>query len=183
MKSVLTLVTLCLLGLSSIRLEALDVEELQQYRASKSQNALIPPDSSLIGIDANGDIKKPNAAHDGHLTNKGHLLVFVIHHGAAMQDIEYWNRVIDKVSRSDSGYGAAVQYWGICDDGTACNLYQPVANFSIVGYLDPYEMRVVAESDFSHDALLYDDSTKLVGRIERVANPSNEFHAILEMLK
>lgn len=183
MKGMLTLVTICLLGLSSARLASLDKSELLQDRETKSLNALMPDDSSLVGIDANGNIKKPDAGKDGHLEEKGHLLVFVIHRASAIQDVHYWNRVIDLVNKSYLGSGERIQYWGICDDAAGCNSYQPVAKFSILGCLDAYQMRIVAEADLGQEALLYNDSLRLAARIAKVADPSVESGVILDKVK
>lgn len=171
MKRVLAPVTVCLLLLSGVRLKTLIVDEWQRDRMSRKQNDLVPADSSLVGIDSSGRIKKPEFGRDGQLAGAGYLLIFVIHRDKATQEIMYWNRVIDSLSELHPALGERMQWWGICDDGAACNVYQSTAKFSILGYLDPYQMRIVAREDAKHEVLLYGPSMRLVARIGRVAEP------------
>lgn len=183
MKSLLKLLTVCLLLLSGMRLATPYKEELQQSRASKSENSLIPSDSSLVGIDANGNIRKPELGINSHLRGHGRLLIFVVHRDNTVHDIQYWNRAIDLLKRVYPKRSAAMQYWGICDDGNACNSYQSIAEFSILGYLDAYEMRVVAKADSNQEALLFDESMRLTARIPRTDDPSTESSFLLKEVK
>jgi len=134
----------------------------------------MPADGSLVGIDPSGQIKKPDFGRDGQLEGAGYLLIFVIHRDKAIQEIEYWNRVIDSLHLLQPTLSGRIQYWGVCDDGPACNVYQSVAKFSMVSYLDPYQMRIVAKGEASREDLLYGPSMSLVARIARAVDPAVE---------
>jgi hypothetical protein len=179
MKSIVTQLSLCLLVLSGLRLATLVRAEWRHYRASGSRNAAAPSDSSLYGIDADGKLLTPRLGADGHIRGNGHLLVFVIHRDEVATDIQYWNRVTELVSGSGAPARRPLQYWGICDDGSRCNSYQPVAKFSIVGYLDPYQMHVAARADARREALLYGYTGALKARLARTADPSALSNTIL----
>jgi hypothetical protein len=60
-----------------------------------------------------------------------------------------------------------MQYWGICDAGAKCFPSQQEARFVILGYLDPFEMRIVAEAHDREEALLYNHLNILAARIPR----------------
>jgi hypothetical protein len=138
---------------------------------------LTPKIGSFVGIDTQGDDKKPN------LDDNGHLLLFVIHHNRIHSDIQSWNHVIILASQARPQVGARIEYWGICDCGAECNPYQREAHFTILGYLEPFEMRVVADADAKDEALLYDHRNVLDARIARAACPTAQANLILQNAK
>ncbi len=76
-----------------------------------------------------------------------------------------------------------IEYWGICDSGAECNRYQPEALFTIVGYLEPFEMRIAADAEADGTVLLYGHGSRLEGRIPRVGSPSAQASLVLQYAK
>jgi len=177
MKAILTLLCLTMLLLSGTRFALLGAKELHRYRSNRNINAYTPKSGSFIGIDAEGEEKKPN------LDDSGHLLLFVIHHNRISSDIQSWNHVIILASQARPQVGAHIQYWGICDSGADCNPYQPEAHFTILGYLEPFEMRIVAAADGKDEALLYDHRGVLDARIASAVCPTAQANMILQNAK
>ena len=96
----------------------------------------------------------------------------MIHQKHAQSEIRFWNDVISSASQSRSGFGGRVQYWGICDSGAACTAYQPEAHFIIIGYLEPFGMRIVAQADSKEETLIYDYRRTLKAHIARQDDPT-----------
>ncbi len=117
---------------------------------------------SLTGVDTGGKVREadPNGA--------SRFLLFVIRAERAANDVEFWNKVVRQVAAKS----ASIDYWGICDSGAECDEYQSVATFAILGHLNPYQMRIVAEAHEESEVLLYDESNTLVSRIGRVPDAS-----------
>lgn len=168
MKSVPTGLAICLLLLSGVRSGMLLKKELEQSRAIRAVASRISRDSDLEGIDANGKSKKPELAPNGDLKGGGYLLLFVLHHQDLGREVRFWNDVI--ALDSSSGPAIPFQYWGVCDAASTCDSYQPVAQFSILGYLDPYQMRILVNADSRREALLYDRSLWLQARVPAQAD-------------
>jgi len=178
MNSIVVKFAVCVLFRAGVRQAMLIREALQEYRESRNVKALIPRDGSLEGIDTNGNLKTPNIDANGHLDGKGHLLAFVIHRQRITHDLQYWNHVIELLGGLRPGRPGAIQYWGVCDDGRSCDSYQSAAHFSILGYLDPYEMHIMAKADTRHEAILYDRFMILRARIAIATDPSAESNLI-----
>jgi len=148
-------VVMCLLIVSVVRSGLTIKKGLKQQRASRAEADWIPPDSDLIGIDADGMTRRPDLGPDGHLKGGGSLFMFVIHRRDILAEVQFWNHVI--ASDTDSAAGnRPIQYWGVCDESHECNSYQSKARFSIISHLSPYQMHIVANADRTNDALLYD---------------------------
>jgi hypothetical protein len=169
-----------MLLLSAVRLAMLDRQGMQQIHESRSENALEPPDGSLDGIDGEGKRRTPEIDTNGQLQGKGYLLVFVIHRRYITDDVQFWNKVISGMNKIDPKSTGRTQYWGICDDGSSCDSYQPAAHFHIFGYLDPYQMHTVARTDLRHQTLLYDHSMMLKAHIDRSSDPLTQSRLILQ---
>jgi hypothetical protein len=109
-------------------------------------------------------------------------LVFVIHRHDISKGVQYWNRVIDLANGLGRVTGAPIQYWGICDEGLGCNSPQLAPHFTLLGYLDPYQMHAVAKAAANDEVLLYDHSLTLRARIPTAADPSAELNLILKQV-
>ena len=177
MKPVFTLLCLTTLLASGARLALLGAKELQRYRFNRNENALTPKSGSFIGVDAESEEKRPEP------DDNGHLLVFVIHYKRINSDIDFWNHVIILSNQAHTQLGAHIQYWGICDSGAECNPYQPEAHFAILGYLEPFEMRIVAQADARDEALLYDHRNVLEARVAHAVCPTVVANLILQNAK
>jgi hypothetical protein len=138
---------------------------------------LVPTFGSLEGINVRGDTEAPKFS-DG-----GHLLVFAIHHERGAIDVKFWNDVIHLVKATRQETSESMEYWGICDAGAECNGFQSVASFTILGYLDPLEMRVVADADARGEALLYDHLRRLKAQLVRGPDPTVEANLVLQRAK
>lgn len=175
-RSIALHLTLSVLLMSAIHasLRIADASDARRHR--RAFDAQIPPDSSLGGVDGAGNIVSPAWGAGGELTGS-YLLVFAIHSRQAGQDIAYWNRVIELVSRAPAA--PAIEYWGICDMGNACDAPRPAARFRILGYLEPYQMRIAASAEAIREALLYRDDLRLQSRVKVLQDPAAEAQAIL----
>lgn len=171
MKSAVVQLSVFMLILSAVRLGILDRKEIREYQVRRNLDALVPMSGSLAGIDAKGNEVTPSFGRFGFSRNKSYLLVFVIHANNAVQDVQFWNRVIDFASESPT-LGGFTEYWGICDYGHGCDSFQPTAKFRIIGFLDLHEMRAAAEADTRHEAFLYDHLKRLSARVQVMNNPS-----------
>jgi hypothetical protein len=145
---------------SITRLLALDIGELQLRRQTRARQEMMPAVGSLDGIDAKG---LPATAV---ATGGGYSLLFAVHASRIAEDVTFWN---DVMRLADVG-AAPIEYIGICDAGSACNEAQPTAMFRILGYLDPFEMRILSRGDAHNEALLYHGSS-LASRAKLVAEP------------
>lgn len=159
------------------RLAVLDRRELQSYRFSRAENSLTPESGSFTGINARGE------KEEAEINGNGHLLIFVIHRERLASDVQFWNAVIRLVSLNRQVPGASVQYWGVCNAGAECNSYQPDANFSILGYLDPWEMHIVAQADSKDEVLLYKRYDMLQAHVASVSDPSVEANLVAQEAK
>jgi len=177
MRPIPTLLCLVMLSVSGARLALLGVKELQRYRSSQNDNSLNPNTGSFAGIGADGGEKRPN------LDDNGHLLLFVIHHSRIRSDIDFWNQVIILAGQSHRQARGNIKYWGICDSGAECDPYQSEAHFTILGHLEPFEMRIMAGADANGDALLYNQSNVLNGRVAHAPCPAAQANLILQSAK
>jgi hypothetical protein len=173
MKAILNLICLTMLLLSGTRLALVGAKELQRYRYNRNENALTIKIGSFVGIDTEGDEKKPD------LDDNGHLLLFVLHHNRIHSDIQFWNHVIILAGQARPQVGGHIQYWGVCDSGAECNPHRREADFTILGYLEPFEMRIVSAADARDEALLYDHRNVLDARIARAVCPMAQANLIL----
>jgi len=140
MRFVLTSFSASILAMTAWHLATVIRDELQVLHESDKLRALMPHYGSLGGIDSFGRTIALNVDTQGYLDGKGKLLVFVLHRHSIVGEIKFWNRVITQINILSASIAAPVRYWGICDEGSACNPYQSVAQFSILGYLNPYQM-------------------------------------------
>lgn len=183
MKFFITQISIYLLLLSSVRFAVLIKGEIEQVALNKRESLLFPHDSSLNGVDAGGHRVTVEVGPDGHLKNKEELLIFVVHRRELANEIQFWNRVIDLIPTSRLKTSAPIRYWGICDEGSGCNSSQADAHFAIIGYLDPYQMHIVAEADSRREALLYDPSMALKARIDSNSNPLIEANLAIQQMR
>lgn len=167
-RPILPLLSILLLLAGVARLTILDSEELRSYRATRSEATLASEVGSFSGIDAKGNVEKATLAVDGH------LLLFVIHKQHADRDVQFWNNVIRSVNLNKQVPPASIQYWGICDAGAQCDAYQQSANFSILGFTDPWEMQNVARADANNEALLYNHHRIVKAHITCVSDAAAE---------
>lgn len=177
MKSILAFACVGILLTSAVRLGIMARREWGQYRYSRSQNSLTPMIGSFAGIDVGGTQVR------AELSGYSHLLLFVIHRNRISEDIQIWNEVVALVRQAQSESSAHIEYWGICDSGSDCKRYQPEAHFTIVGYLEPFEMRIAADAEAEGKVLLYSHGGMLEGRIPRVASPSGQANLVLRHTK
>ena len=141
---------------------ALNRAELRLIRAARDREAPVPGAGSLHGIGAAG----PVAGRDPD--RPAYLLLFVVHSSHLKLDRDYWNEVIRRVTPGEK----AIRYWGVCDAGNVCSMSQEGAEFIVVGFLDPYQMRIVATAEADGAALLYDPEDTLRSRVKRDQDPS-----------
>ena len=171
MKSTVLAFTLSLLTATCVHLALLIKNELRARELTTAQLTRIPQDSSLRGIDAKGNAISPQIGRDGRLAGNGYLVLFVIDKARIRQDVQYWDQVIELIDQRRLMTDAPIQYWGVCNGGIACNEHQSMARFAILGYLDPYQMHILAKTETSGAALVYDRSMILKGELSRTADP------------
>jgi hypothetical protein len=165
---ILPSLSILLLLASIVRLTTLDRQELRAYRVTRSEAVQASDAGSFAGVGAKGNIERVT------IGGNGHLLLFVIHQQRAEKDVQFWNSVIRSVILNRQVPPASVQYWGICDAGAGCNGYQRNANFSILGFIDPWEMQIIAQADAKNEALLYNHHRVLKAHIACVSDAAVE---------
>lgn len=183
MKSAVTLLAIVLLGLSAVRLVVLDRAEIQARSDNRAERRLMPVDASLIGITEAGALEAPGPAGIGPLDAKGHLLIFAFRERDAARTVEYWYRVRQIVEGLNPAVGEHMEYWAVCDAGSACRAYQRDAAFPILGYLDPYQMRIVALAGDQDEALLYNGAHTAAVHVPLGGSPQAEAQRILRMVR
>jgi uncharacterized integral membrane protein len=134
-----------LLIIAAGRLLVLTVGEWQRVARLQRQSQSFARNGSLSGLGATGMVQFP----DGDTPS--YLVTFVIQSASLERDIAFWNDVVARTGASKT----PIRYWGICDAGTACNALQRTATFTIVGFLDPIQMRVTANAHTAGFALFY----------------------------
>lgn len=150
--------------------------EIEARHTADALRSELPPDSSLRGLGdrpgGRGEFKFGSGPD-----NRSRLLLFVVHSASAPADVRFWDRTVSLVARAPGG--DRISFWGICDGGAACSRYRPNAAFTMLGYLDPYEMRMMALAEARREALLY-RGPKLPGlSVPVFGTPSSEARAIL----
>jgi hypothetical protein len=167
----ITALTIGLLLLATGRLILLTRGELLRIRDAQRRDASIPTHGSLHGIGTRGVLAPvPLRAR--------YRLLFVTHSATIAKDVEYWNATRQAIAPLES----QIEWWGICDAGSSCNAFQGAARFSIVGFLDPFQMRLMALADVDGLALLYKGSS-LRGRVTRAGQASVTAEAISNLLR
>lgn len=169
------LVCVVALCLSAARLASVDRYLLRHRRWAKNEWRLEPALGAFRGIGEGGYIEQAGPGHGSR------LLLFIVHSSRAAADVDYWNRVVAALERTEeaSKDGVSYWYWGVCDEGAACNSYQTKANFRVVGFMEPYEMRIAAMLDAAHQVAVYGEDSSLVATIPLLPRPSDEAEAVL----
>jgi len=158
-------------------------EQFQRYRVNRDRVDLIPVDGSLVAIAMSGNRVMPRFNRGGDLEGQGYVLLLVIHYRDLRQEIERWNRVVKLTGEPRCSLRPPIEFWGICDDGRRCESSEVAAEFPILGYLDPYEMRAVANADARQEALLYDRSAMLKARVPTSTEPQVQSDLILQRMR
>jgi len=166
-------VCLTILVLSGARLGVVGARQVKLYQYSRNENSLIPGTGSFLGIDADGREREPR------IDASGYLLVFVVHHRSIDSEINFWDDVEALTTQARPEVGRRIEYWGICDDGKGCDARQPTAHFTVLGYLEPFGMRIAAQADTRGEVLLYNRSGSLQGHVPRALSVRNQADLIL----
>ena len=166
-----------ILGLSVVlllfvgaRLIVLIRGELGRLEGGRSLAASVHKTGSLHGVGPGGIVGS------GALGLKYRVL-FVVHLSSLDGDLKYWNAVRKAVGPQTSD----IDWWGICDSGSACDAFQGAARFSVVGFMDPYQMRVLSNADVTSRVLLYENAI-LFGAVERAATSTKMAEALVKAL-
>jgi len=173
-QKVLTPLCLVVLLSGAARLARLDRKELRAYHLIQAEKVLAPVSGSFVGIDATGAKRRAEVAGNGH------ILLFVLHREGITSEINFWNSVIRLTASNQRVPAASIQYWAICDSADGCNKYQPESNFTILGYIDPWEMHNLAEADARHQVLLYRLDRVLKASMPHVLDPSQESELLVQ---
>lgn len=165
----LAVVTVFLLLVTCARLILLIRDQLRRLEGAGTLVLSIPKTGSLSGIGAGGILSPAGPG-------LRYRLLFVIHLSNLSKDVEYWNSARKALGPQASD----LDWWGICDSGSSCDGFQHTAQFSIVGFMDPYQMRIIANADVGARALMYDGSS-LRGMIEHTSEPARAAEAIARL--
>lgn len=171
-EAVFSALIMVLLVVAGARLFGLNADEFRLLRAARHQAALIPSFGSLHGVGSAGSMLKRDPDQPGY------LLLFVIRSAYLDADVNYWNQVIRSAPAS-----RMIRYWGVCDSGLACGGSRDGSTFEILGFLDPYQMRIAAGAHAAGDALLYDARQTIHARVKREADPRATATAIIGRLQ
>lgn len=167
----ITALTIVLLLVATARLSVLICSELLRLGAVRRQVTSIPANGSLHGIGPSGLLAPapPGVKYQ---------LLFVIRSSDIARDIEFWNATRRAVEPNAS----RIEWWGVCDGGNSCNAFQGAARFSVVGFLDPFQMWVMASANVDGLALLYEGKS-LRGHVKRDAQATLTAEAIANLLQ
>jgi len=168
----LTMLSMVLLIAAVGRLWSLNRAELRRVAVARTRESLVPGSGSLHGIGVTG----PVAASD--LGRPAYLLVFVVRSSHVKLDRDYWNEVTRRIAPA----AMPVRCWGVCDAGHACDSSLEGAQFVVVGFLDPYQMHIVATADAGGAALLYGALGELRGLVKRDRDPSVTARYVNELI-
>lgn len=152
MKLLLTWSIVSLLVISTVRVGRLARDARSRVQATQSLRRLLPRRGSLHAVGAAG-VVGPRMQNGARITS---AVLFVVHHSAALEDIYYWNTVLARTRQLSGASGDAFEYWGVCDNGSSCDEFSSLAQFRIVGFLDPWEMHFVAYADAADKVALHD---------------------------
>jgi len=151
--------TILLLLVASVRLMALVRGELRRIEGARNYAHSVFNNGDLYGVG-------PNGALGSQAPTYRYRLLFVIHKSNLSREVEHWNTTRKAVGPLASD----IEWWGVCDSGTACDVIQQAAEFSIVGFMPAYQMRIMANADGDSRALLYEGNS-LRGKIGRDLDP------------
>jgi hypothetical protein len=154
------------------RLWSLNRAELRLVAAARNRHSLVPASGSLYGIGSAG----PVAASD--LGRPAYLLIFVVRSSHIKSDRDYWNEVAHGIAPA----AMPLRCWGVCDAGHACDSSLEGAQFVVVGFLDPYQMHIVATAEADGAALLYGPQGALLGLVKRDRDPSVTARFVNELI-
>lgn len=174
------LLTICILLLGGIQLGRRINDQRRENRTAQAPRFLFPTDSDLHALTAFGSrVGEPGISSTTDDQQASHfLLLFVVHRGRVDREVSFWLQTIRELGAT----GKAIEYWGICEDPTACPSTGPSSSVRLVGYLPPYQMRIVAMADARRSALLYDSQT-LKAEVGPFSDPTAESRAILEHMR
>lgn len=152
--------TILLLLAIGVRLTVLIRGELRRLGNAREYASSVFNNGDLSGVGPTGSVGRS-------VTNSKYRLLFVVHKANLSRDVEYWNAA----RRMIGPLASEIEWWGICDSGRSCDAVQPAAEFSIVGFMPAYQMRIMANADGRATALLY-EGISLRGKIERDSDPA-----------
>jgi hypothetical protein len=161
--------TVLLLSIVSARLVVLIRGELRRVAGAEHYAHSVFNNGDLYGVGANGIVGRQTPAHK-------YRLLFVVHKSSLSREVEYWNAARKAVGPLD------VEWWGVCDSGDACDAVQQSAEFSIVGFMPAYQMRIMANADAGSRALLYEGNS-VRGQIEAVLDPVRVAEGIARLVQ
>lgn len=157
---ILQVVTIALLSVTVARLYGLSSDQWTLMRRTQERQSKVLDYGSLSGYDIAGRLIRPS------FPDVTHLVLFVIHSDRQAEEVNYWNAVVQSINNS------RVQFWGVCDAGSACTRANTDLRISIIGFMDPYQMRNLAAIDEKGDFAVYDRTGTIKSRIKRAGSPA-----------
>lgn len=169
----LNIIAILLLVASGWRLTTVASERQLRMAEVEQMRSLIPHSGSLSGVDVFGNMINAEKDKDGHLRNKGHLLMFALQNVNRDAQLKMWRSVLeDANSETLQQQFSSLQVWAVCDEGALCRVSVP-KYITLVGYLDPSQMRALVNVSTKHQALLYDSDKLLKSPID-LSGTSND---------
>jgi hypothetical protein len=141
----ISLVPGLILVIAAARLVPLVSAEWQRISGAEIIATSVKRRGSPRAVSSNGFL-------DGYKTAHQFRLMFVLRKAHLSTDVNYWNDVRETLGAR----GNAIDWWGVCDSGDACNHVESSAKFSIVGYMDPSQMRSLALAFAGENVVLYE---------------------------
>lgn len=155
------------------RLAVLNRDELRLISSARERETRVPNTGSFHGVGAGGS----TVASDRN--RPAGRLLFRLRVAHLEQDRHYWNEVI----RHTDGLARRVHFWGVCDSGKACDAAQDESLFTVVGFLDPYQMRIVATATEDGSALLYNRNGILLDTLKPDESPAAAANQVIDQLR
>lgn len=155
------------------RLLGLCDAEYRQVLSARDRETFVPQYGSFHAIGPGGPLP------DGHRDPPEWRFLFLLRSSQLESDRDFWNEVIRRTMQGE----APISYWGVCDTGNACDAAQGSALFSVVGFLDPHQMRIVGLAAGEGDALLYNAQGGLVGTLPAAREPASTASRIESLVR
>lgn len=155
------------------RLLGLGYTEYRQLQVARQRETSVSRSASLHAIGPAGPLPA------GDRDRPEWRLLFRLRSSRLESDRDFWNEVIRRTAQGET----PVRYWGVCDTGNACEEAQGSALFSVVGFLDPHQMRIVALATEGGAALLYDPQGALVDTIRMAREPASTASQIESLVR
>jgi hypothetical protein len=159
--TLVTVVTSVLLTLTAVRLVQANLASWSERQATSRNAANIARFGSLSGVTTHGDTWSIDE------TTNENTLLYSVSTATTEHDLAFWRDVASRSRRTLSD----LRFVGVCDKGHGCQVNEAVAGFTVLSFMDPYQMHILANARRQHRAILY-HGTRFVSAIALQPDPA-----------